>query len=54
MYGNFLKLRDIYIMRVKIQQMEKWGQCHVQNVLDILPAILEKDQHANGIVMVDE
>ena len=34
--------------------MEKPGQCDAQNVLDIISATLEKDQHANGGVMVDE
>ena len=34
--------------------MEKQGHWVAQNVLDILSATLEKDQHANGGVTVDE
>ena len=47
-------MREIYNIRVKVQQMAKQGQCDAQNVLDILATAFEKDQHASGGVTVDE
>ena len=40
---NMENTLDIDNMRVKVQQMEKQGQCDAQNALDILSATLEKD-----------